>query len=1128
MLNLMKLERRIVLDGAAVAHVIDHAVDDHDDAQVPDGSAVPDNMAGAEHISFSADAAAGAAALLSDPDTQISDGVSADGDLPADGPEAADGPVMRAAPSTGDGTVTMSEDGTHTFSLADFESAYTDPEGDPLLKIQITKLESAGSLLLNGQEVGLYDEISATDIQAGNLTFVPNQNANGSPYSDFRFKVHDGTAYSVTAANMVIDVTPVQDAPTALDNTVVTDEDTSYVFERNDFLFNDVDVNSGDTLQAVQITDIDPAGTLQFNGEAVGAGDVIAVEDIVARRLIFVPATDANGAGYSGFGFKVSDGKEFSADAYRMTVDVNPVNDLPKASDQAVTLQEDTPYTFKVDDFGFTDPDTGDSLQSVQINQLETAGTLMLNGREVNVNEQITRAQIEAGEFIFVPDADANGAAYSNFRFKVSDGTSFSQSAYTLVMNVTPVNDPPTSADNTVTTGQNTDYTFKISDFSFNDVDEGDSFQTVKITRLEAAGDLLLNGEAVSLNQEIDVDQIEAGNLLFAPASDASGNGYANFGFQVSDGTAYSQSAYNMNINVTVGNIPPSGTNETVVIAEDTQHIFTREDFGFSDPDGGTFTQIRITQLETAGELLLDGQEVALNQEIDIAAIDEGDLVFVPNKDAYGDDYATFRFKVHDGTAYSLNGNTMTMDVTPVQDAPTSIDNTVTALEVDPETFDPGYRFQLQDFIFNDVDLTDSMAKVQITDLSIKDGASLLLNGVAVTEGTEISAEDIMDGDLVFIPVEYEHGDDYSSFRFEVHDGTEYSHSDYTMTIDVAPVNQRPQGPADPVSIEEDTEYTFKLDDFKYKDFDGNDLQELWITKTASAGTLLLNGEDVNLFDKISREQIENGQLKFKPNADAYGDGNHPINEFEYADFQFRVNNGVKYSADAYLMPIIVTPVNDPPTSADGEVSVTEDMTYTFNMGDFEFDDMEGDNFKAVQITDLPDQGTLTLNGETVTADTLISTDAIRNGQLVYTMSEDIFFADNYDTFRFKVQDDAAHAPQAVEPKLSESDYQMTIDIDRNQPPERPGPAEVEFREGDAPISIVEDDFSINDPDSENLSSLSIHFTDLKPNDDLRIGDSPITDGMTIAGTGITVSYDESAGILNFTGVDSEIGRAHV
>ena len=112
--------------------------------------------------------------------------------------------------------------------------------------MQITSLETAGSLQLSGADVTLGQVIAVADITAGNLTFTPAADENGVGYDSFDFRVHDGTAYSAAAYTMTVDVTPVQDLPTGADNTVTTAEDTAYAFAVADFGFSDVD--AGDSL----------------------------------------------------------------------------------------------------------------------------------------------------------------------------------------------------------------------------------------------------------------------------------------------------------------------------------------------------------------------------------------------------------------------------------------------------------------------------------------------------------------------------------------------------------------------------------------------------------------------------------------------------------------------------------------------------------------------------------------------------------------------------------------------------------------------------------------------------------------------------------------------------------------
>ena len=60
---------------------------------------------------------------------------------------------------------------------------------------------------------------------------------------------------------------------------------------------------------------------------------------------------------------------------------------------------------------------------------------------------------------------------------------------------------------------------------------------------------------------------------------------------------------------------------------------------------------------------------MTLNQVVTKTRIDDGDLTFTPATGGSGDNYASFTFKVNDGTVDSAGAYTMTIDVTPTPPA---------------------------------------------------------------------------------------------------------------------------------------------------------------------------------------------------------------------------------------------------------------------------------------------------------------------------------------------------------------------------------------------------------------------------------------------------------------------------
>ena len=155
------------------------------------------------------------------------------------------------------------------------------------------------------------------------------------------------------------------DAPTASDGMVGTNEDTDYTFEATDFSFFDTDAT--DTLASVKITGLPlpTSGTLSVDGTTIVAGDLpmeVTRADIDAGKLKYTPPL--NNSGLVRFSFKVSDGKDDSMSAYVMTVTITAVNDPPTVAnpipDQMATVGRPFSYPFPLDTFG--DVDAGDTL----------------------------------------------------------------------------------------------------------------------------------------------------------------------------------------------------------------------------------------------------------------------------------------------------------------------------------------------------------------------------------------------------------------------------------------------------------------------------------------------------------------------------------------------------------------------------------------------------------------------------------------------------------------------------------------------------------------------------------------------------------------------------------------------
>ena len=135
-----------------------------------------------------------------------------------------------------------------------------------------------------------------------------------------------------------------------------------------------------------------------------------------------------------------------------------PANQPPVAVDDTATTDEDTPVTITAAALlaNDSDPD-GDALSLVSVGNAVN-GSVALDG---------------AGDVVFTPDADFNGAA--SFEYMVSDGNTASTASVAVTVN--PVNDAPVAAnpipDQTVEESQ--PFSFQIPTDTFTDLDAGDT-----------------------------------------------------------------------------------------------------------------------------------------------------------------------------------------------------------------------------------------------------------------------------------------------------------------------------------------------------------------------------------------------------------------------------------------------------------------------------------------------------------------------------------------------------------------------------------------------------------------------------------------------------------------------------
>jgi VCBS repeat-containing protein len=263
------------------------------------------------------------------------------------------------APIAEDQSVTTPEETAKAITLG-----ATDIENDPLT-YAIVAQPAHGTVVL-------VDNVA---------TYTPALNYTGP--DSFTFKANDGMLDS-NVATVSITVTPVNDAPVAVDDEYTVAEKDTLTIAAPGVLANDVDVD-GDALTAILVDDVSD-GTLTLNADG---------------SFTYTPDEYFNGT--DSFTDLASDGT-LESELAEVVITVTPVNDWPIANDDfyetvtGVLLDVAAPGVLEND--VLLDPDEEVSIQILDAPQ---HGTLSMN---------------DDGSFTYTPDTGFMGT--DTFRYQVN------------------------------------------------------------------------------------------------------------------------------------------------------------------------------------------------------------------------------------------------------------------------------------------------------------------------------------------------------------------------------------------------------------------------------------------------------------------------------------------------------------------------------------------------------------------------------------------------------------------------------------------------------------------------------------------------------------------------------------
>ncbi|MDH3317214.1 MAG: Ig-like domain-containing protein, partial [Gammaproteobacteria bacterium] len=706
------------------------------------------------------------------------------------------------------------------------------------------------------------------------------------------------------SAALSISVTDVNEAPTATNLSAAETYTENAALNLADIVVSDVDsANVTVTLTLSNVaagslsTGTSGAVTSTFAGGVWSASGAIADVNTLLSGVTFNPALNYNNnftiatSVDDGVAAPVTGSKAMTATAVN-----NPPTATNLSAGEAYT--EDTPLDLT--DIVVSDVDSANVTVTLTLSD-PAAGTLS-TGTSGAVTSTFAGGVWTASGAIADVNSLLVGVTFnpaanydSNFTIatSVDDGVAAPVTG-TKVMTATSVNDAPTGADNSVSLNEDTTHTFAAAEFGFADVDAGDSLKAVRIETLTlpAGASLQLSGTDVIAGQVILAADIS--NLVFTPAADANGAGYASFTFSVQDqADAFDAAPNTLTIDVTALNDAPTATNLNAAETYTLNTPTNLTDIVVTDVDGGNVTVTLTLSDVTAGTLstgtsgavtstFAAGVWTASGAIADVNTLLAG-VTFNPALN-YNSNF-TIATRVDDGVAPPMTGTkTVTTNAVPTttgianvnvtEDAPATGVNLFTAFN-DVEDADPALSYTM----------TGNTNAVLFSSTPI-DGAAgtLTLNYAANANGTADITMRATDTAGAFV--------------------------ESTFTITVAAVNDDPSMNSNVgLSLNEGDSSAVTSSILNVIDIDNPATQISYtLTNIPIGGTLFLNGTPLGVTDSFTQDDINNNRVTY-----AHGGGAASSDSFS-----FTVADGAGGSLGPITFSVTVLSIGPPPSGSGG------------------------------------------------------------------------------------------------------------------------------------------------------------------------------------------------------------------
>ncbi|MCP5059627.1 MAG: BspA family leucine-rich repeat surface protein, partial [bacterium] len=530
---------------------------------------------------------------------------------------------------------------TDTTSAAVFSTVTIDPveSGDYIASAQLTiggGIEYTDTLTINGTAITGLGSDSSGAIAGGHtysytqatgvvtITFAGSTNAAVAELvlENITYDIDASDQDPSTTARTVTLNTVTDNGGGADTNTDISETATISVDAQNDVptaANNSASVNEGASVVIdLSGNDTDPDNALDLSSITITSGPANGALVDNGDGTLTYTHDDSETVGDS-FSYTIDDASGATSNVASVTVTVNPQNDAPTAVNDSASVNEGASVVIDLSG-NDTDPDNALALSSITITSSPANGSL-----------------IDNGDGTLTYTHDGTETVGDSFSYTIDDASGATSNVASVTVTVNPQNDAPTAVNDSASVNEGASVVIDLAG-NDGDVDDALDLGSIAITSPPSNGTLVDHGDGT-----------------FTYTHDGSETVGDSFSYTIDDASGATSNVASVTLTVTPQNDAPTAVNDAAAVNEAGSVLIDLAGNDTDVDDALALGSIAITSGPANGTLVDNG---------------DGTLTYTHDgSETIGD---SFSYTIDDASGATSNVASVTVTVTPQNDAPTA------------------------------------------------------------------------------------------------------------------------------------------------------------------------------------------------------------------------------------------------------------------------------------------------------------------------------------------------------------------------------------------------------------------------------------------------------------------------